>query len=94
MIFAENVRQVLDYVVRVEVDAGVVYATDALIKPRDVKVVATARETSHKPVLYPIAVVKDSKHEKAAKLFISFVLSKAGREILEKYGFKPLRNES
>lgn len=90
LIFAENVRQVLDYVVRGEVDAGVVYSTDAMVKQQDVKIIVTAPEASHKPIIYPIAVVKGTKYEKAAKSFIALVTSDEGRKILSKYGFKPI----
>ena len=88
LVYAENVRQVLDYVARGEVDAGIVYSTDALVRTKEVAVVATAPEGSHKPVIYPIAVVKGTKNETAAKGFIAFILSSEGRKILEKYGFK------
>ena len=88
LIYAENVRQVLDYVVRNEVDAGVVYATDAAAGSKAIKIVATAPEASHKPVLYPIAVIKGAKSEAEAKVFISLVLSPEGKKILRKYGFK------
>jgi molybdate transport system substrate-binding protein len=90
LILAENVRQVLDYVARGEVDAGVVYATDIGIRRQEIKVIMTAPEASHKPVLYPIAVIKGkgSMNEKAARKFIAFVLSGAGEKILKKYGFK------
>ncbi len=90
LIFAENVRQVLDYVARGEVDAGVVYSTDAMVKQREVKVIATAPDASHKPIIYPIAVVKGTKNEKAAKSFLAFITSGEGRKILSKYGFKPI----
>jgi molybdate transport system substrate-binding protein len=90
LIFAENVRQVLDYVARGEVDAGVVYSTDAMVKQEDVKVIVAAPEASHKPIIYPIAVVKSTKNEKAAKSFIALVISNEGRNILSKYGFKPV----
>jgi molybdate transport system substrate-binding protein len=83
------VRQVLEYVARGEVDAGVVYITDAMVKSPDVKIVATAPEGSHKPIIYPIAIVKGTKNEKAAKAFISFVTSGEGGNILSQYGFKP-----
>ncbi len=87
-IYTENVRQVLDYVARGEVDAGVVYATDAVALSKEVKIVATAPETSHKQVVYPIAVVKGSKHEPEAKVFIALVLSGKGQAVLKKNGFK------
>jgi molybdate transport system substrate-binding protein len=91
LVFAENVRQVLDYVARNEVDAGVVYSTDAKTRPREVTVILAAPEGSHKPILYPIGVVKGSKHEKLARAFISFVRSGEGKKIIEKYGFKPVK---
>ncbi len=88
LIYAENVRQVLDYVARGEVDAGVVYATDAAVRSKEVAIIAAAPETSHKPVVYPIAVVKGTKSEADARAFISLVLSPEGKEILQKYGFR------
>lgn len=88
LVFAENVRQVLDYVARGEVDAGIVYATDAFIRAREVRIAAFAPKESHKPVAYPIAVVSGAKNEAAAKTFIGFVLSPEGQRILAKYGFR------
>jgi molybdate transport system substrate-binding protein len=88
LIFAENVRQVLDYATRGEVDAGMVYSTDALVRAKDVKVVAEAPDQSHRPVVYPIAVVKGTKKEALARKFIAVVISKEGEKILERYGFR------
>jgi molybdate transport system substrate-binding protein len=88
LIYAENVRQVLDYVARGEVDAGVVYATDAAARSKEIKIIAIAPEASHKPVIYPIAVVKGTKSEADAKTFIALVLSPEGKKILQKYSFK------
>ena len=58
-VLAKDVRQVLTYVATGNADAGIVYATDARISSK-VKVVATAPAGSHSPVIYPIAIVKDS----------------------------------
>jgi len=88
LIFGENVRQVLDYVARGEVDAGMVYSTDALVRAKELKIVAEAPEQSHRPVVYSIAAVKGSKKEALAKEFISVVASKEGKKVLEKYGFR------
>jgi molybdate transport system substrate-binding protein len=88
LIYAENVRQVIDYVARGEVEAGIVYSTDALLRTNDVMVAATAPEESHNPVIYSITVVKGTKNEVAARSFIAFILSKEGQAVLKKYGFK------
>jgi len=88
LIFAENVRQVLDYVVRREVDAGMVYSTDALVRAKEVKIVSEAPIESHQPIIYPIAIVKGSKKESLAKEFIDVVTSREGEKILERYGFR------
>jgi len=84
-IFANSVRQVLDYVSRGEVDAGIVYATDAVIAKEKVRVMLKVEK--HKPILYPIAVIAATRKTDPAQRFIDFVLSKEGVEILSKYGF-------
>ncbi|MHC1726997.1 MAG: molybdate ABC transporter substrate-binding protein [Syntrophobacteraceae bacterium] len=84
-IFGESVRQVLDYVVRGEVDAGFVFATDVVAAKDRVKVVLEAQK--HKPITYPIAVVGSTKNKDLPRRFVDFVLSKDGQEILSRYGF-------
>ncbi len=88
LIYAEHVRQVLDYVARGEVDAGVVYSTDAMVRATDIKIVATAPDESHRPVIYPAAVVKSTNKEPLAKAFVSLLISEQGRKVLERHGFK------
>ena len=90
LILAENVRQVLDYVARGEVDAGLVYQTDAMTRSQEVQVVAAAPADSHKPVVYPIALIKGAANEAAAREFMALALSAQGQEVLQKYGFKPV----
>jgi molybdate transport system substrate-binding protein len=87
LILAEDVRQVLDYVARGEVDAGVVYRTDAQVAGGSVRVVAVATESSHDPVLYPIAVVRESRNIEAARSFVELVTCAEGQSVLRRYGF-------
>jgi molybdate transport system substrate-binding protein len=93
LIFGEDVRQVLEYVSRGEVDAGVVFETDAAIKPGKVKVVAVSPENSHKPIVYPAAVIKGTKDPELAIKFIDFMESPGEIAIFKKYHFKPLKKE-
>jgi molybdate transport system substrate-binding protein len=91
LILAEDVRQALDYVARGEVDAGVVYASDVRATGNRVRIVATAPADSHDPILYPIAVVKASSRQEAARGFIDAVMSDDGRRVLEQHGFERAR---
>ena len=84
-IFGESVRQVLNYVVRGEVDAGFVYRTDALLERDRVTVALTVPMASR--VTYPVAAVASGKQPALAHAFIAFVRSEAGQAILEKHGF-------
>jgi molybdate transport system substrate-binding protein len=87
LIFAEHVRQALDYVARNEVDAGLVYSTDAMARSKEVKVVIKLPEKSHQPVVYPIGVIKGTKVESLSRTFVDFVISAEGQRILSQYGF-------
>lgn len=88
LVLAENVRQVLDYVARGEVEAGLVYQTDAMTRSQEVQVVAAAPADSHKPVVYPLALVKGAANEGTAREFMALVVSAEGQAVLQKYGFK------
>lgn len=85
-VFGNNVRQVLAAVESGNADAGIVYLTDAKTSNR-VKVVATAREADHSPIVYPMAVLQRSKNINAAKGFAQFLSSTQARFVLLKYGF-------
>ncbi|WP_298233958.1 molybdate ABC transporter substrate-binding protein [uncultured Azohydromonas sp.] len=84
-VFADSVRQVLDYVARGEVEAGFVYRTDAELMKDKVRVVLTARD--HAPVTYPAAVVTDSRQPALAREFVAFLSSAEAQSILGRYGF-------
>lgn len=90
LVFAENVRQALDYVARGEVDAGFVYATDVrAARPGRVKESFRPAEDTYRPVVYPVAVINDSKHKALAQAFIELLLSPPGRTVLIRFGFLP-----
>ncbi|PLC51430.1 molybdate ABC transporter substrate-binding protein [Pollutimonas subterranea] len=84
-VLGENARQVLDYVARGAVDAGIVFATDAATVADKVKVIQAL--PSPIPLRYSIAPVeRENRHPLAAE-FIAFVLSDQGQSILAKHGF-------
>ena len=89
LIFAENVRQALDYVARGEVDAGFVYTTDAALRADRVKEAFRPPEDTYRPVVYPAAVVRDTKHPAVAQAFIELVLNRDGQAVLSRLGFQP-----
>jgi len=84
--YAKDVTEVLTWVSTGNVDAGVVYATDA-ISNDDVTVVTEAPEGSCSKVIYPVAVVKDTKVEASATAFVEYLASPEAIAVFEKFGF-------
>lgn len=87
LLFGANVRQVLAYVERGEVSAGLVYATDARTSGDKIKVIATAPAESHEPITYPAVVLSGSQHPENARRFLEFMTSTAGQAALKENGF-------
>lgn len=81
-----NVRAVLTKVQLGEADAGIVYATDATIAGKDVKVIEIPGAWN---VIaeYPAAVLDDAPNSKAAEAWLAFLLSPDGQAVLAKHGF-------
>ncbi|MBI3346360.1 MAG: molybdate ABC transporter substrate-binding protein [Burkholderiales bacterium] len=85
LVFADNVRQVLDYVARGEVEAGFVYRTDAELLKDKLRIAMPVG--GHAPVTYPAAVVADSKQAAIAREFLAFLRGGEAQAILARYGF-------
>jgi molybdate transport system substrate-binding protein len=90
-VYGKDVRQVLNYVATGNVEAGIVYRTDAQVSD-NVEIIATAPEDSHSPVIYPIAVIKDSDTLDTSKELIQFLTTEEAQAVFEDYGFVPVTN--
>jgi molybdate transport system substrate-binding protein len=86
LVLGSNVKSVMTAVETGDVEAGIVYATDAQSSDK-VTVVITADEKLHSPILYPIAVLKSSKSIDASKRYVEFLQSNTAKAVFEKYGF-------
>ena len=87
VIYTKNASQTLTYVTGGEVDAGIMFATDAIAGGSDVKVVATCDPGWHSEIVYPAAVVSSSTNKELAQEFIDFLMNDEGQAILQGYGF-------
>jgi len=81
-----SVKQALEYVMRGEVEAGFVFASDAAAAKDRVRVAAEIPTVT--PIVYPVALVARSIHQEEALAFVRFLQSKEAQEILAKYGFR------
>jgi molybdate transport system substrate-binding protein len=89
LVFAENVRQALEYVSRGEVEAGFVYVTDVAARGSRVREAFRPAPESYRPVTYPVAVVSSSKHPSVAQAFIDLFAGPEGQAVLSRLGFQP-----
>jgi molybdate transport system substrate-binding protein len=84
--FEQNVRAALSKVSLGEVDAALVYRTDAAID--DTVEGVEFPESAEAINDYPIAVLKDAPNKEAAEAFVAWVLSSEGAAVLTEYGFQ------
>jgi molybdate transport system substrate-binding protein len=82
----ENVRAALAAVEAGNVEAGIVYKTDAAISKR-VKVAYEVPVKDSPDISYPVAVVKEARQPEAAKKFLHYLNSDEAAKIFEKFGF-------
>jgi len=83
----EDVRAALAFVERGECAAGIVYKTDALISPK-VQVLGTFPESSHPPIVYPIARISQTEQ---AKAFLAYLIQAEAAKVFAQYGFTPVQ---
>lgn len=82
----ENVRAALAAVASGNVDAGVVYKTDAAIT-RSVKIVYEVPRADGPDIRYPVALVKGSGHPDEAKRFLKYLESNNAAHVFKQFGF-------
>lgn len=89
IVFAKDVRQVLTYVESGNVEAGVVYNSDA-IAGEQLKIAAVAEEDWHSPIVYPAGIIEDTDYQEDAEAFLEYLQSDEAMAIFEELGFKRL----
>lgn len=82
-----DVRGLLTKLTAGELDAGLVYATDARAPGAEVAIVDTGGGLADAVATYPIAVLADAPNRDAAEAFVAFVDGPAGAAILDRHGF-------
>jgi molybdate transport system substrate-binding protein len=83
---AKDVREALAQVERGNVDAGVVYLSDA-VASRDVRIISIAPASMHTPIRYPAAVITGRHNIAAARDFVRFLASSQARTLFRRYHF-------
>ena len=86
LVLTKDVRQVLTYVETGNAEAGIVYSTDARESAK-VRIAAIAPDGSHEPVVYPVAVIRGTRHVAAARAWIDYLAGAGARDIFVRHGF-------
>ena len=86
--YGSNVKEVTTQVSEGSADCGVIYATDAFsakLTPVD-----SATKDMCGQVIYPAAVMKNSKHQKEAQDFLNYLKGEEAMKIFQSVGFSPV----
>jgi molybdate transport system substrate-binding protein len=87
-VMGSSVKQALEYVMRGEVEAGFVFATDAVMAKDKIRVVTEIPTVT--PIVYPVAVVAGSTKKEQAQAFVHYLQGAEGQAVLIKFGFKKI----
>ena len=90
LIPSADVRSTLAYVESGEVDLGVVYQTDAATSKK-VRIIYQFPDSSHSPIVYPAAVLRDTRHKDLAQAFLDYLQTAEVAAIFEKHGFSVVK---
>jgi molybdate transport system substrate-binding protein len=82
----ENVRAALAAVESGNVQAAIVYKTDAAISKKT-EVAFEIPTAEAPPIHYPVALLKDARDPLAAKKFLEYIFSSDATSVFRKYGF-------
>ena len=86
--YGSNVKEVTTQVSEGAVDCGIIYQTDAY--SAGLTVADTATEEMCGQVIYPAAVLKESKHADQTKALLEYLQTKEASDIFAEVGFTPL----
>ena len=85
---AENARQVIEYVARGEVAAGIVYRTDARLLGQSVVTGPEVPSHLHAPIIYEGIVLVSTRKQLASASFLDWLASESGQAALARHGFR------
>ena len=89
--YGSNVKEVTTQVTEGSVDCGVVYCTDAF--SADLPAIDSAVPEMCGQVIYPAAVMKNSKNPDEAQAFLDYLTGEEAMEVFEKVGFSRVEKE-
>ncbi|MHB8840388.1 MAG: molybdate ABC transporter substrate-binding protein [Candidatus Aquicultor sp.] len=92
LVMAKDVRQVIEYVETGNAGAGFAYRSDVKASGNSgkVQIALVIPDAYHSPIIYPIAVVTDTKQCGLSTKFIEYLKSMRASEIFREFNFKPL----
>lgn len=88
IVYAKDVRAVLNYVETGDADCGFVYRTDALLLDEGSgSIIGDVDSDLHDAIVYPAAILKEAPQADFAADFYEFIQGDFAKEVFEKYGF-------
>lgn len=83
--YGTNVKEVATQIEEELVDCGIIYSTDAY--SAGLEIIDTATKDMCGQVIYPLAILKETKDKEAADSFVEYLKSEDAKRIFESVGF-------